>query len=241
MRCAAALAVLVCLPGCSVWFFSGEHWIDRSQPAVLVETTGGIECGAATEFGVLTLGRSASEGPCRVHYFLGPTPIVETGELVPTNSVFTRAEIDLKTQRVRALDRAPDDQDKLIVMWTPDGQTIRQLDVHMVRTDGISGDVLADPGEPLPAGAVLLCRGEGMWLFAGLIAGRATLAGTAADDAIYYVFAGVDRIRELLATPTRHPVDMEPKYRLDDISVMKVQPPAPPPPAEEKTEPDPPR
>lgn len=237
-----AVALAASLSGCSVWFFSGESWIDRSQPAVLVETTGGIECGAATEFGVLTLGRSASEGPCRVHYFLGPTPIVETGELLPTGSVFTRAEIDLKTQLVRALDRAPVQEDVLMVMWTPDGTTVRQLDVRLVRSAGINGDVLADPGEELPAGAVVLCRGDDTWLFAGLIAGRATLGGTAEDDGTYYVFAGVDRMRDLLAVPVRHPVDMQPKYRLDDISVMKVQPPAPPPPPDEpKTEPDPPK
>jgi hypothetical protein len=232
MRCSAAVALLLCLPGCSVWFFSGESWIDRSQPAVLVETTGGIECGAATEFGVLTLGRSATEGPCRVHYFLGPTPVVESGTLAPTGSVFARAEIDLKTQLVRALDRAPLPIDTLIVMWTPDGTTIRELPVQLVRVDGISGDVLADPGEPLPAGATVLCRGESMWLFAGLIAGRATLGGSA-HDGTYYVFAGVDRIRELLAVPDRHPIDLQPKYRLDDISVMKPQPPPPAPPAEE--------
>src|SRR5262245_19763098 len=105
MRRVWAIAFLPCLSSCAVWFFSGESWLDRSRPVCLVETTGGIELGATTEFGVLTLGRSATSGPCRVHYFTGPTPLIETGELVATGSVFTRAEIDLKTQHVRALDR----------------------------------------------------------------------------------------------------------------------------------------
>lgn len=230
MRLAVAAACLAVLPGCSVWFFSGEEWIDRTRPAVLVETTGGIDYGAATEFGVLTLGRSAAAGPCRVHYLLGPTPIVENGELQATGSVFTRAEIDLKTQLVRVLDRAPSTDDDLLVMWLPDGATVRTVDVELANGDGVRGDVLADPGTPLPAGATVLCRGTGtddVWLFAGLIAGRATRSEPTGDHT-YYVFAGVDRLRELIARPTPHTVDMRPKYRTDDISVMKPVPPAAP-------------
>src|SRR5262245_34707430 len=101
MRSAWAVALLPCLSGCSEWFFSGESWIDRTRPVALVETTGGIELGATTELGVLTLGRSATDGPCRVRYFLGPTPMVETGTLAAASDTFTRAEIDLKTQLVR--------------------------------------------------------------------------------------------------------------------------------------------
>ncbi|MGK0156771.1 MAG: hypothetical protein ACI9SE_003743, partial [Neolewinella sp.] len=73
----------------------------------------------------------------------------------------------------------------------------------------------------LPAGATLLCRGpKGESMFAGLIAGRATVHDGAAAGR-YYVVAGVDRVRELLAIPHKYPVDMIPKYRSDDITVMK--------------------
>jgi hypothetical protein len=222
MRWPFAAVVLSCtLPSCSVWFFSGDEWIDRTRPVVLVETTGGIEFGAATEFGVLTLGRSAEGGPCRVHYFLGPTPIVESGVLEPTTTVFTRAAIDLKTQQARALDRAMTEDDRLTVLWTPDGRTTRKVRVALARGEGLTGELLADPGEDLPAGATLLCRGEdGEALFAGLIAGRATVSGGSTAGR-YYLVAGPDRVRELLAVPSRHPVDEAPVYRADDISVMK--------------------
>lgn len=223
MRSAWAIALLPCLSGCSAWFFSGESWLDRSRPVALVETTGGIELGATTEFGVLTLGRSAADGPCRVHYFLGPTPLIETGELVATGSVFTRAEIDLKTQHVRALDRAPLPADELLVMWTPDGQTTQQVAVRLATVEGIRGDVLADPGQALPTGATVLCRAaDGGWLFAGLIAGKATLTGSPAQGT-WFVFAGVDRVREMLAVPNRYPVDESAKYRTDDIAVRRPQ------------------
>ncbi len=218
---ALAAPLLSTLSGCGVWFFSGETWRDRSRPVALVETTGGVELGATTEFGVLTLGRTATDGPCRVHYFLGPTPLIETGAIAPTGSLFARASIDLKTQHARALDRSPTVDDSLQVMWTPDGLDVRRVSVELARGDGLAGDLLRDPGVELPAGATLLCRGpDGVPLFAGLVAGRATVDG-GANAGRYYVVAGVDRVRELLAVPTKHPVDYVPEYRADDISVMR--------------------
>lgn len=217
----ASLCSLALLAGCSEWFFSGEHWIDRSRPVVLVETTGGVEFGATTELGVLLLGRSAKEGPCRVRYLLGPTPMVDDGTLRRASDTFLRADIDLRTQRARVLDRAPTAEDELVAMWTPDGARVETVAVTLARDGGVAGDVLNDPGTALPAGAAVLRRSndEGME-FVGLIAGHAATAGRG-----YYVFAGVDRVREMLAIPERHPVDLQPKYRPDGISVMKPVPP----------------
>lgn len=240
MRCKVAAPLLLLtalLPSCSAWFFSGEHWIDRSRPVVLLETTGGVEYGAATEFGVLSLGSTATEGPCRVHYFLGPTPLIESGALQTVSPRFVRAEIDLKTQMARALDRSPTADDDLLVMWTEDGQTVRTVRVDLATGKGLAGDVLRDPGTDLPGGATLLCRGpKGESMFAGLIAGIATVdSGPAAGR--YYVFAGVDRVREMLAIPHKYPVDLAPKYRTDGISVMKpVTDPPPPKPKPEGEE-----
>lgn len=217
-RWSAAALSLPLLASCSAWFFSGESWVDRSRPVALVETTGGVEFGATTEFGVLTLGRTATSGPCRVHYFLGPTPNVEDGELTPTGSLFTAADIDLKTMSLRVLDRSVTPDDRLFVMWTPDGVETRVVRVQLARDPGVDGDVLVDPGEALPAGATVLRQDADIGLqFVGLIAGKAL------PDASrhYYVFAGPDRIRELLAVPQLHPRDLAPKYRTDDISVMK--------------------
>jgi hypothetical protein len=220
-----AILLLALLPACSVWFFSGESWIDRSRPAVLVETTGGVELGVATEFGVLTLGRTATEGPCRVHYFLGPTPLVDAGMLQSTGSTFTQAEIDLKTQAVRVLDRNPTADDDLIAMWTPDGETTTSIRVNLAHAEGVSGDVLEHPGTELPPGACILRRGEGNSVqFVGLVAGKATCTNQAGTQH-YYVYAGLDRVRELIARPQQYPTDLVPKYRTDDITVMRPQKP----------------
>jgi hypothetical protein len=219
MRSLCVLVLTPLLSGCSTWFFSGVDRVDRSRPVALVETTGGVEYGAATEFGVLTLGRTATTGPCRVHYFLGPTPVIESGALGPAGGVFTRATIDLKTQAARANDRPLRPDDELVVMWTPDGQRERSVRVALASSDGVRGDVLQAPDEALPTGATVLRRAEdGQLHFAGLVAARASVAGGGRDGS-YYVFAGLDRIRELLATPERHPVDVTPKFRADDIRV----------------------
>lgn len=221
MRSLCVLLLAPALTSCAAWWFSGDQWVDRSRPVALVETTGGVEFGAATEFGVLTLGRTATSGPCRVHYFLGPTPIIESGALVDAGGGFTRAEIDLKTQAARAHDRPLRADDELIAMWTPDGAREETVPVQLAAVPGVAGDVLAAPDQPLPTGATVLRRAEdGNWHFVGLVAARATIdAGPAAGA--YYVFAGLDRVRDLLATPQKHPVDLTPKFRADDIRVMK--------------------
>jgi hypothetical protein len=220
------LGCLLLLQGCSAWFFSGRDPVDRSRPVALLETTGGIEFAATTEIGILSLGRTATSGPCRVHYFLGDTPLIETGVLHPSASIFTEAEIDLKTMNVRVLDRAPSSEDTLKVMWTPDGTQIESVEVELARGEGLAGDLIRDPGVAIPPGATLLCRAaEGKQQFAGLVAGLATVHDGPSKGR-YYVIAGVNRIREFLAIPRRHPIDFAPKYRLDDISVMKPVVPA---------------
>jgi hypothetical protein len=219
-RLLCVVLILPLLSGCVGWFFDGESWIDRTRPVVLVETIGGVEFGAATEFGVLTLGRTAKEGPCRVHYFLGPTPMVDDGQIVATGSTFVRAEIDLKTQLARAMDHTPSAEDDLVVMWTPDGTNTQSVAVQLARHEGFEGDVLEHPGQELPPGAtVLRTADDGTVQFVGLIAGKATVAGPGSGE--YFVYAGVDRIRELIAMPLPHPQDWAPKYRPDDITVMK--------------------
>ena len=234
MRCTVtalllALTALATLSSCASWVFSGEEWVDRSRPVVLLETTGGVELGAATEFGILSLGDTATEGACRVHYFLGPTPLIESGDLRRVSDTFVCARIDLKTQMARALDRSPRADDELWVMWTPDGERIERVRVDLATGDGLAGDLLRDPGVELPGGATLLCRGPKQEsLFAGLIAGTAKVDGGPTAGS-YYVFAGVDRVREMLAVPQDYPVDMVPKFRPDGITVMKPaeQDPAP--------------
>lgn len=234
MRALLVAVLPLVLPGCTAWLFSGYDRIDRSRPVALIETTGGVEYGATTELGILTLGRTAKDGPCRVHYFLGPTPLIEDGHVVQTGSVFCKALMDLKTQHLRVLDHTPGPDEELLAMWTTDGIDTEEVAVELSRDDGVLGDVLADPGRELPAGAAIFATDDhGKLRFVGLVSGRATVRGPDGPRS-YYVFAGVDRVRELLASPTPHPIDLVPHYRADDITVMR---PAPQPSAGAEAEP----
>ncbi len=219
------IAAALLLSSCSGWLFSGYDTIDRTKPVALVETTGGVEFGATTEFGILTLGRTAQDGPCRVHYFLGPTPMIEDGVLRPSSAGFCRADIDLKTQSVRVLDRNVTRDDEILAMWTPDGTNLMTVDVGLAAVSGVQGDVLRDPGCELPAGAALFVVDDGNMLFVGLVSGRARLQGTS-NPGDYYVFSGFDRIREMLAVPEVHPTDYETKFRPDNITVQKPAQPS---------------
>ncbi|MGE3173125.1 MAG: hypothetical protein AB7O97_10915 [Planctomycetota bacterium] len=222
MRALLVAVLPLVLTGCTAWLLSGYDRVDRSRPVALVETTGGVEYGATTEFGILTLGRTAKDGPCRVHYFLGPTPLIEDGHVVPTGSVFCRALMDLKTQHLRVLDHTPGPDEDLLAMWTTDGIDTEEVSVELSRDDGVLGDVLDDPGRELPAGAAIFATDDddGRLRFVGLVSGRATVRGPGGPRS-YYVFAGVDRVRELLALPEVHPVDYEVEFRPDDISVRR--------------------
>jgi hypothetical protein len=214
-----AVAMLSC-GGCASWFFSGLPVPDRSRPVALVETTGGVEYGATTELGVLTLGRTAQTGPCRVHYFLGRAPMIEDGSVRSTGTTFFRAEIDLRTQHVRVHDKPLQPADDLVAIYTPDGVGTVEVAVHKAVGPGIEGDLLHDPGTPLPAGAGVFVRTDSGLRFCGLVTARATLQRDG-GDASYYVLAGMDRVRELLALPVRHPPETEVRYRPDDIIVTR--------------------
>jgi len=218
LLCTAAL--LLCQASCAWALFSSVPEADRSRPVALIETTGGIEYGATTEFGILTLGRSAYEGPCRVHYFLGSAPVIEDGEVEATGSSFFRARSDLRTQHLRVLDRAPTPDDELLAMWTADGRSTTEVAVQLAAADGVAGDVIADPGTELPAGAALFVRDDDGLRFCGLVAARAALQSGGGEQR-YYVFAGVDRVRELLAVPERWQIDYKRRYRPDDITVLR--------------------
>ena len=204
---------------CATWFLDFLPKVDRTRPVALVETTNGAELGACTELGVLTLGRAATTGPCRVHYFLGPTPMTEDGTLAPASPVFCRADIDLATQHLRILERPLQPADTLVAMYTRDGQDVEEIPVQLCRDPGFEGDVL-QAGRELPPGATVLIQQKDGFRFCGLVSARAELQGASGTRTVW-LFVGVDRVRELLALPVRHPVEYEPHWRPDGVTVMK--------------------
>jgi len=187
----------------------------------MVETRGGREFGATTSEGILFLGRTAVEGPCRVHYYLGPqaTPLVEDGEIHKLGGIYYLADIDLKHQRVDILERDPEPGDDLVAMYFA-GRDVQQAYVHLAQDDNVEGDVIAWPGRDLPAGAGIFMRQDGGLRFVGLVTGKVAIEAEGRTKK-YLTIAGLDRLREALATPRVHPAAPEVKHRPDDISVIK--------------------
>lgn len=215
-------ALLLGSGGCSAWLFSdwsGPRRPDASRPVVIVETRGGTELGASTTEGVLLLGRTAQTGPCRVHYFLGETPMVDDGQIRPAGGIFYRADVDLAQQWVHLLERDPRPDDDLVAML-PAGTDVATVPVRLARSAEVEGDVLEWPGRPLPAGTPIFTRDSERWLFVGLVAGEAHLEAPGAERR-YLVMAGTDRLREMLATPRRYPQPERVKYRPDDVHVIR--------------------
>ncbi|MEM7202529.1 MAG: hypothetical protein AAF628_19815 [Planctomycetota bacterium] len=212
------LPLLALSGGCAHGLFSGVEYPDRSRPVARIETRGGVEFGATTAEGVLFLGRTAIEGPCRVHYFLGPKPtiMVENGTIEPAGGIYYRADMDLKTQAAPVLERSVETDDDLIAVLHM-GSDTREVPVRLARTEGVTGDVLEWPGESLPAGTGLFCRIDERLHFVGLVAGEASLS----DATRFLVYTGIDRLREALAKPQPFPREDRIIHRPDDISVIK--------------------
>lgn len=202
---------------CSAHLFSGLRVPDRTRPVVLVETRGGVEHGAATEAGIVILARTANEGPCRVHYFLGRTPMVDDGVITPFGGIYSHADVDLSQQSVPLLGRDPTPEDRLVVLLHGGLDAVR-VPVSLAQEPQVEGDVLEWPGNPLPPGAPVFVVDEDERLqFLGLVTGELTLPG----ERKLVTFGGTDRMREALAVPIAHPRFPRVHYRPDDIAVIK--------------------
>lgn len=215
-----SLAACSLLTSCAQWLFSGRPETSRTRPVALVETTGGIELAATTEFGVLSLGRTATTGPCRVHYFLGEAPLVEDGTLAMATPTFCRAEIVLATQSIRVLDRPVQEQDSLVAMFTPDGKGLVQAPVARAVGMGATGDLVDAGGSQLPAGAAILLDSDEGYRFVGLVTARAEVTVDGSTKT-YFAYAGLDRLRELAAVPVPHPVNTTWDHRPDGVLIRR--------------------
>jgi hypothetical protein len=212
---ACALALCLVASGCTAWLFSGVPYPSHERPIMRIETRGGVEMGVGTEVGILFLGRTAQEGPCRVHYWLGPTPLVEDGAVERWGGVFYRALMDLNHPYARFLDRDLRDDDTLFALLL-DGQEVA---LQRARTETIAGDVVAWPGRDLPAGTGVFLRDDRGLVFVGLVAGRIETG-----DGRYLVHTGTTALREALLTAKPHAAPRQVKHRPDDITVDRTVP-----------------
>lgn len=219
IRILTLLTVAVTPSACTHGLFSSANpGADRSRPVVRIETRGGVEYGVTTTDGILFLGRTATEGPCRVHLFLGatPTPMIEDGTIETAGSVFYRVDFDLKTMAVPLLERDLEPGDALVAIPFTGPFATSEVPVRLAQNSSIEGDVIEWPGRDLAVGTGVFVRQQGQLMCAGMVAANLELQGTR-----YIALAGSSSIRSLLATPRPYPAREQIKFRGDDISVIK--------------------
>lgn len=190
----------------------------RLRPIAKIETTAGVEYGAATDHGILFLARTAQSGPCRVHYFLGDQRFVEDGVIEPVGGNFYRAAIDLEHQQAHFLGRDLTPRDPLIAMWIGDGD-VRETTLRLSNDRDITGDVANYPGLQLPIGTPLFVREGDQLMFCGLVSGEASLLRDGREQR-FVLFSGPDRVREMLLTPRPDPEPREIKHRADGLPIQ---------------------
>lgn len=222
---AALLLTAFCGSSCTAHLFSASNaQPSQARPVVRIETNRGVEYGAATDHGILFLGRTATEGPCRVHYFLGPQVYVEDGVIQPAGGILYFADIDLKHQTAPLFARDVLPNDQLFALSMTEDDTY-ETGLRLAREAGIDGDIAYHPGSPLAIGTPLFVRaGEGedeRLHFVGLVAGEATLEEEEKRPRRFIVFAGADRVREMLLEPQPDPKPRRVKHRPDGITVVK--------------------
>lgn len=220
-RSALTGALALAVSGCSMshGLFSDVPMPDRSRPVARVETLGGSELAATTSEGILMLGRTAKSGPCRIQYLLGPTPIVEDGEIQHKGGVLYEAVMDLKHQAAPVLDRSLRADDDIVAM-VMDGFSVDEYWTNLASDPDVVGDVLDWPGD-VPAGTpIFVVKGEQPH-FAGLITGTIVYTPAGGSPRRLTTFAGFDRLREAWLTPDRHPKPRKVIHRADDITVVK--------------------
>jgi hypothetical protein len=226
---AIAVTLAVLAGGCTANLLSGIPFPDRSRPVAMIETRGGVEFGATTDHGILFLGRTAQEGPCRVHFFVGQDVHVEDGTIEAAGGGFHRAVIDVQHQAVPLLARSLGPHDELMAL-TFDGSSVGEVAVRRATEEGIEGDLLVPPAERLAAGTGLFVRADPDdpipgWRLAGLVAGEARLE-TGARTARYIVFSGPDRLRELQLVPMPYQDPPEIVFRPDGVSTVRAPRPS---------------
>ena len=219
----SALALLSVASSCAGWFFSGVQYPDRSRPTVLIETSAGVELGVATSAGILFLGRTASEGPCRVHQYLGDQLTIEDGRIDRFGGVYYRATIDRKHQSC-PLWTSPLEPGEVLVAQRIGKGGFDEFGVRVTRDPSVEGDALDEPGVALPVGSGIFKESAGRLHFVGLVTAAAELESPDGGRRGFVLFTGLDRLAEALAVPENGTAPLRVKYRSDNTWVGEPTP-----------------
>jgi len=204
-RLAATVLAVATLAACSSY----------PQGPVRVHTRNGAEQGVNTEYGILTLGRTADAGPCEVTVFYGDGPSVEPGRIERIDDRICRVEIDLHAPRSQMSFAYPLPDDDLAVAFSTDEDT----EYYRTRLARTADGVLAIerpggfPNRATAVGAPVYRREDERWRLVGIVTGMVTLQG---GNQILTLYGPRDLIGLTLATRDRRRNDKTVPMR-DDI------------------------
>jgi len=211
------LAALGILPAAVVAGCTGVRTL--ADPTVIVQTSGGSELGASTDYGVVFLGRTAQSGRVHITAWFGDGPQTESSVIDPVGSgVFTaETEIRLPEVPMNFHELRPGDS-VLVVGRKPDGLWQRTVSVRSdPRVDGIllpvMGPIQNSPDQ-VGAGVFVLPNGDDKKKeLVGLVSGTLELSDGAATKR-YTTVVGVKDLWRLVAhrrelVRRRPPVDRE--------------------------------
>jgi hypothetical protein len=107
-RLLPALPLLAALCGCT-----GMRTL--SDPTLVLRTQGGTELGAATEYGVVFLGRTARSGPVEITAWFGDGPNIEKSVIEPVGATLCTADTQIRLPDVAMDFRDPRQGEELWV------------------------------------------------------------------------------------------------------------------------------
>lgn len=205
----AALPIALSLTACHY------RYLERPQvPVVAIETIAGRELGVSTEDGVLFLGRSSSEGPAKVTYFLDRAPLVEAGMIRPFGASLMKVELDVDIPSVPIDFEMPRAGEELILMGIDDDSRW-QVPVTVADDDRIQGSAVRVPASlklaPRHIGAGVFRTQDGDLRLIGMVKAMAE----ASTGERWYLLAGPNELRRALLEPKDAVPTREIRYRAD--------------------------
>jgi hypothetical protein len=192
------------------------------MPVVVIRTPGGTELGVTTDEGVFFLGRTAQEGPAKVLYWLGDSPLVESGEVRRRGGSIYEVLLDVDLPAV-PISFEPLRPGESLVLIGVDDDWAWQYGVVVPEDPMASGTIVRWPSglriEPSQVGAgVFRDTGEGLTLV-GLVKATAEIEG----GGRFLLLAGLPELRVALLEPRSAVPVREVLYRADGTRIIRTK------------------
>ena len=196
------------------------------MPTVLITTTEGVEQGVLTTEGVLFLGRTSQEGPAKVLYYLGPSPLIEAGEIQPMGGPFMEVDLEVNVPWVPISFEAIRSGERLKLFVIEKGHP-KSYDVLASTNKAFEGTLVTWPAGFEPSSDTVGCgvyreTPKGLTLV-GLVKATAVLERGASTDR-YLILAGLPEFRLALLQPTPAVEKEKIYYRADGLRAIKKPP-----------------